>query len=75
MRLAAAETLKLLFLQDAQQLRLQCQWQISNFIEEKGSCMSHLEAPNFLGDGSGEGALLVAKKPTLLTDQRESQHN
>src|SRR5262249_1850913 len=64
-RPAAAETLKFLFLKDAQQLRLQCQRQISNFIQEKRSCMSHLEAANFLCDGSSKCALLVAKKLTL----------
>src|SRR5262249_39779766 len=62
---AAAETLKFLFLKNAQQLRLQCQRQISNFIEENRPCMSHLEASNFLGDSSSKGALFVAKKLTF----------
>src|SRR6516164_1391527 len=61
MRTSTAQTLKLLLLQDAQQLRLQCRRQISNFIQEKGPCMCHFEAPNLLCDSPGKGAFLVAK--------------
>src|ERR1700751_688526 len=62
MRPATSQTLELLFLQDPQQLRLQRQGQISNFVQEKGPCVGHFEAANFLRDSPRESALLVSKE-------------
>src|SRR5712691_1670159 len=65
MRTAASQTLKLLLLQDPQQLRLQGQRNISYFIEEQCPPVSHFETANFLRDRSGESALLVPKQFAL----------
>src|SRR5271169_2569631 len=49
---SAAQALEFLFLQDAQQLGLQCRWNIANLIEEEGTFVSQLETANLLRYGS-----------------------
>src|SRR5260370_25964872 len=58
----AAQTLKLLLLQDPQQLRLQGKGNIPYFIQEQCPCVSHFETAHFLSHSSGEGALLVPEE-------------
>jgi hypothetical protein len=58
----AAETLKLLLLQDPKQLRLQGKGNIPYFIQEQCPCVSHFEAANFLSDSPSEGTPLVPEK-------------
>src|SRR5258706_7691139 len=67
---SAAQALKFLFLQYAQQFGLQCRWNIAYLIEEKRAFVGQLKAANLLRYGSGEGAFLVAKKLTFQQIQR-----
>src|SRR5262249_55223252 len=57
-----AQTLKLLFLQDAQQLGLQLRGDISHFVEKQGPLVSQLEAADLLRDRAGERTLLVPEQ-------------
>src|SRR5258707_3502034 len=59
---AAAQTLKLLLLQNPQQLRLQGQGNIPYFIQEQCPCIGHFEAANFLNDSPSERAFLVSEE-------------
>src|ERR1700739_1509794 len=61
MSLAAAQTFELFFLKDPQQLWLQSQWNITDFIEEKSSRIGHSNPANFLREGAGESAPLISK--------------
>ena len=65
MSTSAAQTLELLFLQNAQQLRLQRRWNIPYFIQEKRAFVGEFETANLLRDGAREGTLFVAKEFTL----------
>jgi hypothetical protein len=58
----STQPLKLLVLQRAQQFRLQFQRNIAYFIQEERTFIGQFQASDFLADGSGEGAFLVAKK-------------
>jgi len=62
MRAAAPETLELLLLEYTQQLRLQWQWDISDFIEEHCPSVGNFETADFLGDSPCELALLMPKE-------------
>src|SRR5208282_5262531 len=64
-RATAPETLELLFLQQAQQLRLQRERDVAYFVQEQRALVSHFEAPDSLRDGSSEGALLVTEQFTF----------
>src|SRR5260370_10818384 len=59
---ATSETFELLLLQNAQQLGLQCQWYVADFIKKEGPLVGQFEAANFLSDGAGKSAPLVAKE-------------
>src|SRR5262245_12779281 len=65
MRHAASQAFEFLLLQHAQELRLQCQRDISYFIQEQGAGVGHFETANLPHDGSGESAFLVPKKLTF----------
>ena len=65
MSAGAAQTLKLLFLQNPQQLRLQPRRNVSYFIQEKGALVGQFETANLLRDCSRERPLLVAKEFTF----------
>src|ERR1039457_2127946 len=52
----AAQSFKLAVLNDPQQLGLQFQRQISDFIEEYGASVGQLKTPDLSGIGPGEGA-------------------
>jgi hypothetical protein len=62
MRLTASKALEFLVLQDPEQLRLQRQGNVSNFVEKQSPSVRHVETANFLGERSGESALFVSKK-------------
>src|SRR6266700_1611247 len=67
---SAAQAFELLFLQNAEQFRLQRRWDVAYFVQEECALISELETPNLLRDGSGERAFLVAKKLALQQVQR-----
>jgi hypothetical protein len=52
-------------LQNTQQFGLECRWNIAHLVEEKRTFVGQLESANLLRYGSGERALLVAKKLTF----------
>src|SRR6266481_8490970 len=54
---SAAQALKFLFLQYAQQLGLQSRWDIAHFVEEERAFVCQLETANLLRYGSGERTL------------------
>src|SRR5262245_8640426 len=64
-RPTASQPFELLLLQDAQQLRLKRQRNVSYFIQEQRPRVGHLETANFLRDGPGESAFLVPKEFAL----------
>ena len=57
----AAQPFELVLLQDAQQLGLQLQRNVADFVEKQRAFMGQLEAADLLRDGAGERALLVAE--------------
>jgi hypothetical protein len=61
----AAQALKLLRLQDSQQLGLEFQRDVPDLVEEKRALMRQLKASEALRQGPGEGAALVAKQLAL----------
>ena len=66
----AAQALKLLFLQHTQQFGLQCRRNIAHLVQEERAFVGQFETANLLRDGSGESALLVAKKLAFQQIQR-----
>ena len=69
-----ANPLDLALLDRAQQLRLQIQSQVANFVEEERAAVGPLELADLLAHGAGERALLVAEQhrlDELLRDRRE----
>src|SRR5258708_6662134 len=65
--LVAAEALKSFFLQHAQQLRLQAQTEVADFVEKKRSMIGGFHAALARQKRSGEGALFVTDE--LIFDQ------
>ena len=61
-RRAAAEALDFALLQDAQQLRLQRQRHLGDFIEQQRAALRLLELAGMRGVRAGEGAALVAEQ-------------
>src|SRR4030095_15941830 len=61
-RSGRSEPLEFLFLQDAQELRLQLQRNVADLVEEERAAVRQLEATEFLRDGAGERALLVPEQ-------------
>ena len=64
-RSRAPQALELLLLQHAEELRLQLRWDVADLVEEERPLVGQLEAANFLRDGAGEGAFLVAEQLAL----------
>ena len=56
-----AEALELAVLEDAQELGLELERQVGDFIEEQRAFVSQLDAAQALVEGSGEGAFFVAE--------------
>ncbi len=51
-----------MFLEDAQELRLQFQWNITHLVEEKRAFVRQLEAANLARGGAGESTPLVPEQ-------------
>jgi hypothetical protein len=64
-RAATPETFEFLFLQNTQQLGLQCEWYVADFIKKEGSFVSQFEAANFLCDCACESAAFMTKEFAL----------
>ncbi|OKO20268.1 hypothetical protein AM484_002319 [Pseudomonas aeruginosa] len=62
LRLVAADPFEGALLQHAQQLDLHRQRHVADLVEEQGAAVGQLEASGTTGDGTGEGALLVAEQ-------------
>ena len=56
---------ELLLLQDAQQLGLQVERQLADFVKEGGAAIGHFDQAGLGGDGAGEGAFHVAEQLAL----------
>lgn len=61
----ASETLELLFLEDTEQLRLQWERNIANFIQKQRSFVGKLEAPYLLCYCPSKGSSFVTEKFAL----------
>ena len=70
-QLIAAQTFKLLLLQNAQQLRLKFQRHVANFVEEQRTFVRQFETPNPLRAGPGKRAALMAKQ---IAFQQSGRH-
>ena len=62
---SATQALELLFLQYAQELRLQHRRNIAHLVQKKRAFVSQLKTSNLLRYGSGECSFLMAKKFTF----------
>src|SRR4029453_1913059 len=71
--LAAADALDHALLQEAQQLHLQSERQVADFVEEKRPALRRLELADGLFRGARECALLVAEKLALEKSFRNSR--
>jgi len=58
----AAEAFEFLLLENAQKFGLEIERKIANFVEEERAAIGEFEAADFLADGAGEGAALVAEQ-------------
>src|SRR5260370_39924895 len=58
----ADEPSEFLFLKHAKKFRLKFEGKVADFVEEEGAAVGEFEAANFLTDGAGEGAALVAEE-------------
>src|SRR5437762_4343759 len=61
LRAVAAEALKFLLLQDAQQFRLEVEWEVADFIEKKRAAVGQFKTADFLIHCAGERALFMAE--------------
>ena len=61
----AAEAFEGFLLQGAEELGLEIERDVADFVEEQGSAVGHFEAADFLGEGAGEGAAFVAEEFTF----------
>jgi hypothetical protein len=71
MRAPAPQPFEFLFLQNAEELGLQRERYVPDFIEEQGSFISQVETADFLRDRSGKGSPFVTKKFTLEQVERD----
>jgi hypothetical protein len=65
LRLRAAEPFELPLLQESQQLGLQFQWYVTDFIEKQRTEVCRLEAADLARDGAGKRSFLMTEKFTL----------
>ena len=66
-----SQALELLLLQHAQELRLQFQRYVANFVEEKSALVGKFETTDLLRDRSCECALLVSEQFALQQAERD----
>ncbi|MNZ11188.1 hypothetical protein D3C78_280510 [compost metagenome] len=69
--LVAADPLEGALLQHAQQLDLHLQRHVADLVEEQGAAVGQFEAPCPAGDGTGEGALLMAEELAFQQFRRD----
>src|SRR6266550_2250823 len=62
LRAIAAEPFEFLLLQHAKKLRLKFEGKVADFVEEERAAVGEFEAADFLIDGAGERAALVAEQ-------------
>jgi hypothetical protein len=62
---ATSETFEFLFLQNTEELGLQREWYVADFIQKEGPFVSQFESANLLCNGACKSAPLMAKKLTL----------
>ena len=60
-----SETFEFLFLQNTEELGLQCEWHIADFIKKESSFVSQFEAANSLCDRARKSPSFMAKEFTL----------
>src|SRR5690606_4057378 len=60
--LAPADPLDDAFLQEAQQFRLEAEWEVADLVEEQRTAVRELDLARRLPDRAGEGAALVAEE-------------
>src|SRR5271166_5398463 len=70
LRLIAAKTLKLLLLQNSQQLGLQFEWYITNLVEKQCAPICQLETAHLTGGRARERPFFVAEEFTFQEAQR-----
>ena len=61
-RLAGADPFESLFLEDAEQLGLNLQADVADFVQENRAAVGQLETADLVADGSGEGPFDVAEE-------------
>jgi len=62
---ATSETFEFLFLQNTEELRLQREWYVADFIKKEGSFVSQFEAADLLCDCARKSSPLMAKELTF----------
>jgi hypothetical protein len=62
---ATSETFEFLFLQNTEELGLQCEWHVADFIKKESPFVSHFEAANSLYDRARKSASFMAKEFTF----------
>ena len=70
MSAVAAESLKFLLLQDAQQFRLKFQRDVADFVQKQGALVRKFEAADFLSDRSGKCSLFMPEQFALQKPER-----
>jgi hypothetical protein len=60
-----SETFEFLFLQNTEELGLQCEWHIADFVKKESPFVSQFEAADSLRDRAGKSASFMAKEFTL----------
>jgi hypothetical protein len=71
----AAQAFELLFLQYAQELRLQCRRNVAHLIQEERAFVGQFKTADLLRDCPGERTSLVAKQAHFPADPKEWQRN
>src|SRR5882724_12974137 len=71
MGIGAAQSFKLLLLQNPQQLRLQFERNIADFIQEQRAAIRRFETSDLLRDSSSEGALFMTEELAFEQPQRD----
>jgi hypothetical protein len=66
----APEALEFLLLQSAEQLRLEFERDVADFVEKQGPAIREFETANPLRNRAGESALLVTKQFALKKPRR-----
>src|SRR5580658_1319262 len=70
MSAVAAEPLKFLLLQNAQQLRLKFERDIADFVQKECALMREFKAPHLVGDRSRKRSFFVTEQLTLQKPER-----